>query len=193
MQTKSILFITSLLGLGLAGAPGCGSSSSGGNNANGTDSGTGDDSGSSSSGGEAGIAITCMDSSSCTGGQVCCVSLMGTTPSVACAAAPCAPLAIVGISVQLCTKDSECPSGEVCGKTGNALVDMTISGMGGKACGASEGGTTGDGGGSSSGSTTDGGHDGGTDSGGSSGGGDSGTDSGSSGGDSGGGSDAPAG
>ncbi|MGH7439816.1 MAG: hypothetical protein ACRENE_29360 [Polyangiaceae bacterium] len=177
-MTKSILFISSLLGVALAAGAGCSSSSSGSPAMSDDASATDDSSTSSSSGGgDAAMAPACTNSTMCTAPQVCCVALNGASPMIGCAAAPCAPIALLGnVSVQLCATDAEC-NGGVCGKTGNTTVDGVLATMGGKACGpAAEGGMSE--GGSSGGSS--GGGDAAPSEGGSSGGGDAASEGGSS-------------
>lgn len=181
MHTKSILFISSLLGLALAAGAGCSSSSSGSPATTDDASTTGDDAASTSSsgGGDAGpmLNLVCMGGD-CDGGACCAmVNIAGGFSVTSMCAATCN---ISMLSPQFCVADKDCPSGYICSANplgmGPKICTMgtSSSSSGGSSSGGSSGGDAGDGGGSSSG------------------GGDAGDGGGSSGGDSGA-SDAPAG
>ncbi|MGH7439336.1 MAG: hypothetical protein ACRENE_26920 [Polyangiaceae bacterium] len=91
---------------------------------------------SSSSGGtptDAG-ALSCTSSAQCLTGLVCCVTLNGTTAGTECMTGPCAPLPILGISLQLCTTANECSAGQICGIPANAIAAQVFQSMSWKAC-----------------------------------------------------------
>jgi hypothetical protein len=167
MQTKSILFISSLLGLALVAGSGCSSSSSGSPAT--PEAGTGDDSGSSSSssgggGLDAAIMLSCQGGD-CDGGACCATVSVGGASGFSVSSMCAASCSISMLTPQFCVTDKDCPSGYVC--------QPNILGMGPHNCNmgtssSSSGGSSS--GGSSSGSDAGGGDAGGSDAGGSSGG-----------------------
>jgi hypothetical protein len=163
MKNGMILWaVSGVAAVGLAVA--C-SSSSGGGSSPPADGGTPEDTGSttldsgSSSGGQDSALPpgTCTGTSDCTtAGQICCVSLMGTTPGAGCQAGPCTALPVIG-ALQLCTADSDCTAPQTCNP--NATVDAVLPGQ--KACSApaGDGGSTGDSGSDAAPVSTDAGGD----------------------------------
>ena len=85
------------------------------------------------------IVVNCFSAANCSTPEVCCIDLNGTSLETNCHVS-CPTLPVVDVPAQICLHDAECPGGELCGTSSNALLAMALSTTGVRTCAAPEAG-----------------------------------------------------